>query len=75
MTILKIIGLVIVIFVLQGVHRACIMATRDMRSGRFHGQDSKTMKFKYAQLLLFDIALWLSFGLLAVSLGRQLFAQ
>jgi hypothetical protein len=73
MTILKIIGFIFVIFILQGVHRACIMATRDIKKGNFHGQDPKTIRFKFAQLLLFDALLWILFGLLATSLLKHFF--
>jgi hypothetical protein len=70
MTVLKIIGIVIVTLVLKGVHQVCVKSTRDMRSGNFHGQDPKVMKYKYAQLLIFDIVLWLLDAFLVVSLFR-----
>jgi len=68
MTIIKIIGIIIVTYAVIGLQQACTIASRNMRDGNFHGQDPKTLKFKYRQLVVFVVILWLLDAFLVVSL-------
>ena len=68
MIIIKIVGILLIAYILKGLHQASALASREMKSGEFHGQDPKVLKFKYAQLVIFLVILWIVNIFLVLSL-------